>query len=147
MNSQGLDSMFRILSMAHTRKESVKRIDLNEIDRKELEKRAKSYTSQVKDSLRARIILLKAQNMTQEQIRSELNVSRRTVMKWVNRFDEQGIEGLDDAPGRGRKPWISDEINNRIITEATRPPENRSPWCSFITSAPKMERFPHYPIL
>jgi len=114
--------------MGHTRKESVKRIDLNETDRKELEKRTKSYTSQVKDSLRARIILLKAQNWTQEQIRSELNVSRRTVMKWVNRFDELGVDGLGDAPGRGRKPWISDEINNRIITQATQPPENRSRW-------------------
>jgi transposase len=87
-------------------------VKLNETERKELEKRANSYTSQGKDSLRAKIVLLKSQNKTQEQIQDELNISRRTIMKWVNRFIEQGIEGLDDAPGRGRKPWISEEINN-----------------------------------
>lgn len=114
--------------MEKTRRESVRKINLNETDRNKLETRANSYTSQVKDSLRARIILLKAQDWTQEKISNELNVSRRTVMKWVNRFDELGIEGLDDAPGRGRKPWISDEINNQIITKATQPPENRSRW-------------------
>ena len=107
--------------MAKTRKESVKKIVLSHIDKNKLETRANSYTSQVKDSLRARIILLKAQDWTQEKISNELNVSRRTVMKWVNRFDELGIEGLDDAPGRGRKPWISDEINNQIITKASTP--------------------------
>lgn len=114
--------------MAKKQGRPITRIDLNEIDRKELEKRAKSYTTQVKDSLRAKIILLKSRNKTQEQIQNELNISRRTVMKWVNRFMEQGIEGLEDAPGRGRKPWISDEINNLIITKATQPPENRSRW-------------------
>ncbi len=30
------------------------------------------------------------------------NVDRRTVQLWVARFDENGIDGLRDAPGRGR---------------------------------------------
>lgn len=114
--------------MGNRRKPSVRKIDLNETDRKELEARAKSQTAQVRENLRARIILLKAEGRTQEYIREKLQVSRRTVMKWVNRFAEQGIGGLDDAPGRGRKPWISDEINNLIITKATQPPKNRSRW-------------------
>jgi len=49
-------------------------------------------------------------------------------MKWVNRFLEQGMKGLEDAPGRGRKPWILPEINNPIITKATQSPENKSQW-------------------
>jgi transposase len=103
-------------------------VALNEEDRKELEKRARSHTAQVRDSLRAKIILLKAQNKTQEQIGDELNITRRTVMLWVDRFNEQGIEGLEDAVGRGRKPWISPEINNLIITKATQPPKNQNRW-------------------
>ena len=103
-------------------------IQVKETDRKELERRINSYTAQVKDSLRAKIILLRSQGKTQEEIRKKLQISRRTVMKWVNRFAEQGIEGLNDAPGRGRKPWISDEINNLIITKATQPPKNKSRW-------------------
>ena len=32
------------------------------------------------------------------------DVDRRTVQLWVARFDEGGIGGLRDAPGRGRPP-------------------------------------------
>ena len=32
------------------------------------------------------------------------DVNRRTVQLWVARFDEGGIGGLRDAPGRGRPP-------------------------------------------
>ena len=32
------------------------------------------------------------------------DVDRRTVQLWVARFDEGGIGGLRDAPGRGRAP-------------------------------------------
>ena len=127
MNSQIVNFMLKIVMTKKLGRPSVE-IDLNETDRKELERRVKSYTSQVKDSMRAKIILLKFQNKTQEEIRKELNVSRRTVMKWVNRFAELGIEGLNDALGRGRKPWISDEINNMIITKATQPIKNKSRW-------------------
>ena len=75
----------------------VTKVILNESDKHELEKRANSYTAQVRASLRAKIILLKSQDKTQEQIKNELNISRRSVMKWVNRFLKQGIEGLEDA--------------------------------------------------
>lgn len=101
---------------------------LKDEEKQELELRIKSYTISVRDSLRAKIIILKAQGKTQEQIKQELNVSRRTVMKWVNRFIKNGIDGLIDAPGRGRKPWISPKINNLIITKATQPPKNKSRW-------------------
>lgn len=103
-------------------------INLSIADRKELEKRANSHTTEVRNSLRAKIILLKSENKTQEQIKVELKICRRTIMKWVNRFIEFGIEGLEDSPGRGRKPWISEEINNQIITKATQPPDNQSRW-------------------
>ena len=49
-------------------------------------------------------------------------------MKWVNRFIEKGLKGLTDTPGRGRKTWISDEINNMIINKATQPIKNKSRW-------------------
>ena len=35
------------------------------------------------------------------------DVDRRTVQLWVARFDEGGIGGLRDAPGRGRPPRAS----------------------------------------
>ena len=106
----------------------MKKIFISDEQRDELERRIKSHTASVRDSLRANIIILKSQGKTQEQIREELNVSRRTIMKWVNRFIDKGLDGLVDAPGRGRKPWIPEEITNKIITRATTPPENKERW-------------------
>lgn len=104
------------------------KLELYGSDREELERRVRSHTVQARDSLRARIILLKSQGKTQEQISKELQISRRTVMKWVNRYTENGLKGLIDAPGRGRKSWISEEVNNMIITRATQPPPNKQRW-------------------
>lgn len=103
-------------------------IKLTEEERKELSKRAQSHTVQSRDKLRAQIILLKSQGKSQEQTADELDIARRTVMKWTNRFLESRMEGLSDAPGRGRKPTVPEEINSQIITRATRPPENMSRW-------------------
>ena len=35
------------------------------------------------------------------------NVDERTMRLWMARFDEDGIDGLRDAPGRGRPPKVS----------------------------------------
>ena len=51
---------------------------------------------------RARIILLVADDQVPiTDIAAMVGISRRFVYKWVQRFLEQGIEGLADRPGRG----------------------------------------------
>jgi hypothetical protein len=50
---------------------------------------------------RARIILLVAEGMPITDIAGTVGISRRFVYKWVQRFLEQGLEGLADKPGRG----------------------------------------------
>jgi hypothetical protein len=50
---------------------------------------------------RGRIILLLADGMTITAIMKTVGISRRFVYKWVQRFLEQGVEGLVDKPGRG----------------------------------------------
>jgi hypothetical protein len=52
---------------------------------------------------RARIILLLADQMTITDIAAKVGISRRHVYKWVQRFVEEGVEGLTDKPGRGRQ--------------------------------------------
>ena len=47
------------------------------------------------------IILLLADGMTITAITKTVGVSRRSVYRWVQRFLEQGVEGLADKPGRG----------------------------------------------
>jgi hypothetical protein len=50
---------------------------------------------------RGRVILLLADGLTITAITKTVGISRRFVYKWVQRFLEQGIEGLADKPGRG----------------------------------------------
>jgi transposase len=38
-----------------------------------------------------------------------VRIKLRTLMNWVKRFKEQGIDGLVDQPGRGAKPYLSPE--------------------------------------
>jgi hypothetical protein len=65
---------------------------------------------------RGRIIILLADGMTITDIATIVGVSRRFVYKWVQRFLTEGIEGLADKPGRGRRgrglPSVSDHLNN-----------------------------------
>ncbi len=107
-----------------------KTIILNDNDKKELQKWVKGYSYSKRDSLRAQIVLLSESGKSQTEIKEELNVNIRTVFKWVNRFINKGIEGLKDAPGRGPKTTIPEETINKIITQATQPPENKTRWSS-----------------
>lgn len=106
----------------------IKLIILTDDERTELQKRIKGYSYSKRDSLRANIIILKASGKSQVEIEKKLNISNRTVIKWVNRFIDKGIEGLKDAPGRGPKNTIPDEIVNKIITQATQPAKNMPRW-------------------
>ena len=51
---------------------------------------------------RGRIILLVADGVPITEIAHTIGISRRFVYKWVERFQQAGLAGLVDAPGRGR---------------------------------------------
>jgi hypothetical protein len=51
---------------------------------------------------RGRIILLVADGIPITHIAATVGISRRFVYKWVQRFLDEGVEGLADKPGRGR---------------------------------------------
>jgi len=50
---------------------------------------------------RARILLLRADGMTITDIARAVGMSRRHVYKWLQRFQQAGVAGLDDKLGRG----------------------------------------------
>ena len=50
---------------------------------------------------RGRIVLLVADRVPICQIAATVGSSRRFVYKWVQRFVQEGLEGLADKPGRG----------------------------------------------
>lgn len=57
--------------------------------------------------LRSRIVLLAHEGVANRVIARRLHTSRPTVIRWRERFAEQGLEGLtEETPGRGRPPRI-----------------------------------------
>src|SRR5215510_884951 len=58
---------------------------------------------------RGHIILLLADGRTISGIAAVVGMSRRHIYKWVQQFLQQGLEGLQDKPGRGHRPDRSDQ--------------------------------------
>ena len=94
-------------------------IALTEDDRRTLESWVAARTTPQRVAFRARIILLAATGASNHRIAHEVRTSRPTVILWRQRFLEGGPTALtEDAPGRGRKPQLS-EAKVKQIVEAT----------------------------
>ena len=104
------------------------KIRLKEDEREELERRVRSVKTSKRDSLRAEIILLRAEGKSQKEVAKQLGVSHVCVSKWTRRFIEKGLEGLKDLPGRGHKSSIPPEKIEQVITRVTQPPPGRTRW-------------------
>ena len=106
----------------------VSKIEITESERKELRRRVRASTTSKRDSLRAAIILRRTQGIGQVQLARELGVSAACVNKWSQRFERDGLNGLRDKPGRGRRPSIPAQKVEQVITKATRPKAPRTRW-------------------
>ena len=70
--------------------------------RQELEARARQYTLPYRDVVRAKIILMAAEDIDNDEIADRLDTRREIVSKWRKRFFEEGLVGLDERPRGGR---------------------------------------------
>ena len=52
---------------------------------------------------RARLLVLLADGMTITAAAATVGLSRRHTYKWIQRFVQEGLEGLAEKPGRGRR--------------------------------------------
>src|SRR5215475_5651681 len=64
---------------------------------------------------RGRLILLLSDGVTITDIAAAVGMSRRHIYKWVQRFLQQGLEGLQDNPGRGRPPHLSEQNDVDVV--------------------------------
>ena len=53
---------------------------------------------------RARLLLLLADGVTITEAAATVGLSRRHSYKWIQRFLEESVAGLQDRPGRGQRP-------------------------------------------
>jgi transposase len=77
---------------------------------------------------RAHAVLLSARGFTIDQIAEIYEVDRDTVSIWLDNSDDQGIGGLQDQVGRGRKPILNEKEQKQAIKIVEQDPRssNRS---------------------
>ena len=82
-------------------------VELDRAERDELEARARRYTSPYRDVIRAKIVLLAAQGLSNDVIASRLDTPRQIVSKWRKRFCLARLPGLEEEPRGGRPARFS----------------------------------------
>jgi len=104
------------------------RIVLSGQESGELERRINASTVAVRDRQRAEIVVLSAAGISQHQIAARVGVSRVTVNLWCQRFLANRLAGLEDATGRGRKPFVPLEAVRVVLDKAVMPPATLGRW-------------------
>ncbi len=92
---------------------------ISDEDRATLESWTRSRSIRASHVERARIVLAVADGMGTSGAARGVGVSRPTVIKWRDRFVEQGLAGLDDQPRPGRPKTVDDSA---IIAATLDPP-------------------------
>jgi len=79
--------------------------------------------------MRAKIILQLSEGMTPSEVATAQRTSPKTVHRWRNRFEEEGIEGLQERTRSGRPTVIDKEVVDRVLFLTTkRIPQEATHW-------------------
>jgi len=98
---------------------------LRDGDREKLEGWLRSRSVKAGLVKRARIVLLAADGVTNQEIAARAGASRTTVIQWRNRYLASGVPGLEDHDRSGRPR----EVDHAAVVTATLtpPPKKSSP--------------------
>ena len=72
--------------------------------------------------VRALIIHFSSLGETPADISRRLEHKFDNVLKWIRRFNEEGLAGLAERPGRGRKPKIQESEALAVVEAVLTPP-------------------------
>lgn len=75
---------------------------------------------------RAHCLLLISQGIRVNELQDIFQVTRKTIYNWVERWDSEGIAGLYNKPGRGRKQIFNLEQQEQINIWVNQEPKNLS---------------------
>jgi transposase len=92
-------------------------------ERQGLEQLAASRTAQARFVERARLLLAIADGHRPSQVAHDLGVCRPTVYTWIRRFNERGLQGLEDRPRSGRPHTYTAEQRAEVIAAALSDPK------------------------
>ncbi len=107
---------------------AIRRIELSKAQREELVKLRNAGTTEQRLVKRIEIILAAAEGLKNEDVAKRCRCSVPTARLWRNRWLEAGLEGLVDAPGRGRKPKYTSEDEANVIAATLQTPSTATHW-------------------
>lgn len=98
----------------------------------EIERRSNARTLPARMVERARIIRDAQAGHHVSEIARRRQSSRKMVMKWLTRFNAQGLAGLNDEPRAGRPTtYTSEEVSIVVATALTNPQALQLPFGSW----------------
>lgn len=92
-------------------------IELEEAERAELQLRLRRRKTARGDAMRAQIVLLAAEGISNLAIARRLGVTRVTAATWRRRFAAKRLDGLLDEPRPGAPRKIGDEKITAVVTQ------------------------------
>jgi transposase len=78
---------------------------------------------------RAHFLILASQGVKVEELRLIFQVSHKTIYNWLNRWESEGVIGLYNKPGRGRKRTFNPEQESKIREWAKLEPRQLKKFC------------------
>ena len=103
-------------------------LHLSSEQRAELRRLIQAPSTPQKIVRRARIALLAAEGMDNNQIAAQLHTSHVTVGQWRQRVLDSGLAGLQEAPRPGRPPTLPAHKVQTVLHEVVQPPKGRARW-------------------
>lgn len=94
-------------------------------ERGALQRRARQRAGPYQDRLRAQIVLAALSGQSETAIEAALGCTDDTVRTWLRRWNEAGLDGLEDRPRSGRPRRLSAADRQAILDLAMRPPDLR----------------------
>ena len=74
---------------------------------------------------RCHLVLLKQEGRTSKDIGKIVGLHQISVNNWLNRYETEGIAGLQTKPGRGRKPILDEQKDAQKIKEEVKKERQR----------------------
>lgn len=107
----------------------IKSMDIDPNTYEQLLMWSKSNKLEYRYVLRSRLILMRYEGKSYDEIQTHLHISRPVVAKWIRRFQEKGIEGLRDTTRSGKPAKYSDADVAKVLNLVQNdPPKGYTTW-------------------
>ncbi len=112
-------------------------LSLSEAEQKQIQQWLSALGTPQQVAQRCHILLWASAGKAEAAIAAELNINRKTVRLWKDRFAAKGLSSLwQIAPGRGRKPtYSSEQIKAMIDATLQSKPKGSTHWSCRLMAA------------